>query len=318
MIQKSTHATPRMDLGVAFHEYSPSRVRFIADDILPAKGVSKEASTLSVITRENLTIPQTKHANGAVYGRAALYAEDMSYQCVDHGLEGQLTDRDRAKYADDFDAELETVNSIKIKMMLAREKRIKDLVFNPTTWTGSSLYTDNSASPWDTTTTDIVAQVMAAKEKVRQNTGVVPESLIIGEGAMQNLLKNDDIIARYPGNAGPITEAMLRNGMAAIFGLQNLFVGQAVYNSADEGQTFSASEIWPDDYAMVAALGTAGMPLSEPQLGRTITWDRFVPGLRYTEQYREEQTKSDIFRVEESLDEKIFDAYFGHLMLIDA
>lgn len=317
MIQKSTHATPRMDLGVAFHEYSPERMRFIADQILPVKPVGKEASTLSVIQRKNMTIPETKHADGAVYDRVVLYATDMSYACQDHGLEGQLTDRQREKYRNDFDGELETVNGIKTKMMLAREKRIKDLIFNTNTWTGSALYTDNSGSPWDDTTVNIITQVGAAKEKVRLNTGVMADSLIIGEATMQNMLKNAGIIARFPG-AALITEQMLRAAMAAIFGLRNLIVGAVAYNSADEGQDFSAADMWVDDYAMVAALGTEGMPMSEPQLGRTILWEQYTAELRYVEQYREEQTKSDIFRVEESIDEKIFDAYFAHLMKIDA
>jgi hypothetical protein len=250
-----------MDLGAAFHEYSPGRMRFIADLILPVYGVAKEASTLSVIKRKNITVPETKHADGAVYNRVVLYADDMSYACVDHGLEGQLTDRQREKFRNDFDGELETVNGIKTKMMLAREKRVKELIFNTTTWTGASLYTDNSASPWDTATTDIISQINAAKEKVRLGTGVLADSLIIGEASMQNLLKNDDVIARFPG-ATMITEAMIRANLAAIFGLQNLHVG--------------------------------------------------------AEQYREEQTKSDIFRVEESVDEKIFDSAFAHLMKIDA
>ncbi len=317
MIQKSTHATPRMDLGLAFHEYSPERMRFIADQLLPVFPARKEAATLSVIKRRTYTIPATKHADGAVFPRVSLYADDMAYACVDHGLEGQLTDRQREKYRDDFDGELETVNGVKIKMMLAREKRIKELLFNTGTWVGAALYTDNSSAPWDTTTTNIINQVNGAKEKVRLNTGVKADSLIIGEATMQNLLINDVIRARFPG-AALITEEMLRANFAVIFGLEQLIVGAVVYNSADEGQDFTATDLWVDDYAMVAALGREGMPLSEPQLGRTILWEQYISELRYVEQYREEQTKSDIFRVEESIDEKVFDAYFAHLMKIDA
>jgi hypothetical protein len=292
-------------------------MRFIADQILPLFPSAKEASTLSVIKRKNITAPETKHADGAVYNRVALYADDMEYLCADHGIEAQLTDRQRQKYVDDFDAELETLNGIKTKMMIAREKRVKDLIFNTTTWTGDDLYTDNSASPWDTASTDIISQITAAKEKVRLNTGVMADSLVIGEASMQNLLKNDDIIARFPGTQ-VISEATLRANLAAIFGLSNLIVGAVVYNSADEGQDFSATDLWVDDYAMVAALGSESMPITEPQLGRTIYWQQYIDGLRYVEQYREEQTKSDIFRVEESIDEKVFDAYFAHLMKIDA
>ncbi|MBA7609799.1 hypothetical protein ES703_16993 [subsurface metagenome] len=317
MIQKSTHAVPRADLGVAFHEYSPRRARYIAREILPILNVGKEAATISVTKRKNLTIPDTKHANGAVFNRVELYMDDMAYACEDHGLEGQVTDRDKEKYADDFDAEVEKTQGVKIKMMLAREKRIKDMIFNTTTWTGGDLYTDNSTNPWDTVTTDIIAQIVAAKEKVRLNTGVPANALIIGEAAMQNLLKNDDIIARFVA-VTVITEVILRSAMSAIFGLQDLIVGQAAYNSADEGQDASMSDMWGDDYAMVAALGEEGLPMTEPQLGRTILWQNYIPDIEYVETYREEQTKSDIVRVEHSVDEKLFDAYFGHLMKIDA
>ena len=316
MIQQTTYAVPRADLGVAFHEYSPTRVRMIARDILPILNVGKEAATISVTRRENANIPETKHANGTAYGRVELYMEDMPYACVDHGLEGQVTDRDRAKFADDFDAELEKTAAVKVKMLLAREKRVKNLIFNTTTWTGTALYTDNSGSPWDNIATDIIDQIGKAKEKVRLNTGVPANALIIGEAAMQNMLKNTKIIARFPGTA-VITEAILRAAMAAIFGLQDLIVGQAAYNSADEGLAASMTDMWGDDYAMVAALGAEGMPMSEPQLGRTILWQSFISDIEYVESYREEQTKSDIIRVEHSVDEKVFDKYFGHLMKID-
>jgi len=322
MIQKATHAIPRADLGTAFKEYSPRKARYIANLILPRKGVVKEAATLSVLKRKNLTIPETKHANGAAFNRIDLYMDDMDYQCVDHGLEGQITKRDREKYRSDFDCEVEKTEAIKVKMLLAREKRVKDLIFNTTTWpTGTAaLYTDNSGAPWDAAGSGVIKQIQTAREKVRFNCGVPADSLIISESSMINLMNNTEIKAKFPG-APVITEAMLRAQMAAILGIQNLHVGQAVYNSADENQDFVGAEIWPDDYAMVAVLGEEGLPMTEPQLGRTIVWEAYVDPdgeeLVYVEMYEEPQTKSDIVRVEQSIDEKVFDAYFGHLMKID-
>lgn len=319
MIQKSTHAIPRMDLAEAFHEYSPRRARFIADLILPTYPTAKQAATLSVVMRENLTIPEVDHANGAVFNRVSLYMDDMAYNCKDKGLEGQVTDWDLERFATEFDAEVETSQSVKIKMMLAREKRIHDLIFNTTTWPvgTAALYTDNSGNPWDAAGTDIIGQVLAARELVRGNTGIPPNAMIIGEVTLINMLKNTGIKAQFPG-APIITEALLRAQMGALIGIQDLFVGQAVYNSADEGQTFAKADIWPDDYAMVAVLGEENLPPTEPQLGRTILWNPYTSDLEYVESYREEQTKSEIVRVEHAVDEKIFDAYFGHLMKIDA
>ncbi len=317
MIQKATHSTPRADLREAFHEYSPTRMRFIADQILPIRGVGKKASTLSVIQRKNLTIPDTTRADGATFNRVTLYATDLSYSCVNDGLEGALPDGQRENYADDFDAEIETVNGIKTKMSIKRESRIKTLIFNTTTWSGAALYTDNSGSPWDDITTKIIAQVAAAKEKVRLNTGVTADSLIVGEAAMQNLLKNTELIGRFQ-NTTVITEAMLRASMGAIFGLDQLIVGTSAYNSADEGQDATMADMWGDDYAMVAALAREDMPITEAQLGRTLLWERYTGEMDELVEYREQQTKSDIYQVERCIDEKIFDKYFAHLMKIDA
>jgi len=319
MIQKSTHAIPRMDLGAAFHEYSTDRMRFIADEILPVKGVRKKSATMSVCKRKNLTIPDTAHANGATFNRVDLYMDDMDYLCVDHGLEGKVTDEDVENYVDDFDAEVEKTQAIKIKMRLARELRVKQAIFNTTTWPSgtAALYTDYSGAPWDAVGSEVIKQIQTVREIVRLNCGLPPNALIISESSMINLMNNTQILAKFPG-VTVLTEAMLRAAMASILGIQDLIVGQAVYNSADEGQDFTGAEIWPDDYAMVAVLGSEGLPMTEPQLGRTMRWDAYISDLEYVESYREEQTKSEIIRVEQYVQEKVFDPYFAHLLLIDA
>lgn len=314
-IQTTSYAVPRDDLAEAIREFDPSANGFVATDILPVREVKRKAATMSVLKRENMKVPDVTHSNGAAYNRVDMAIEDLAYACVDKGLEAQLTDDDRANYANDFDAELETVDVIAMQLYLAQEVRVKDLIFNTTTWTGDSLFTDNSGSPWDTSSTDIITQVNDAKEKVRINTGFTADSILIGEAALQNLLKNDDIVARFPG-ATLITEAMIRAALAAIFGLQNLFVGKRVYDGAKPGQAFSGTDIWGDDYAMIFKRQTGST--RSGGLGRTILWTDMTPSIAYAEQYREEQTKSDIFRVGQYLQEKVFDAYFGHLIQIDA
>lgn len=318
MIQKSTHATPRMDLGVAFHEYTTSKMRFIADLILPVKKVAKKDATLSVCKRKNLTVPDIKRANGSTYNRVELYMDDLTYNCANEGLEGQVTDEDVENYASDFDAEVEKTQAIKIKMRLAREIAVKNLIFNTTTWdsTDADLFTDYSGAPWDTVGSAVIKQIQDAREKVRLNCGIPADSMIISESSFINLLNNTEIKAKFPG-ATVITEAMMRSQMGAIFGITNLIVGQAVYNSADEGQDFTGAEIWPDDYAMIAVLGEEGLPMSEPQLGRTMLWDNYASDIEYVESYREEQTESEIIRVKRFIEHKIFDEYFGHMLAID-
>jgi len=317
MLTYSTYAVPRADLGAAFHEFDPEGMTFIADQILVPYGVQKEQATVTVITRENMRSDEALRAEGGGYTRIDITGEDLAYLCQNYGMEVPITDEERRRYIDDFQIELEKIAVLRLRMKIARELRVKTLIFNTTTWTGSALYTDVSTD-WDNIASDIIGDVVAAKEKVRAGTGVKPNALIVGEATVNNMIKNTAIKARFQQNV-LLTVDLLRQQMASLFGLQKLVVGDAVYNTADEGQSFSGSDIWPDDYAMVARVAEGpGSPITTPCIGRTLKWNSMPDTVDGTpEQYREEQTKSEIYRVEDYLQEKIFDAYFGHLMLID-
>lgn len=314
-VNYTSYATPRADLGEVFREFSPEGQRFIAEEIFPVRPVVKKAAYIPVITRENLKRTDTKHANGAAFNRINMVAEDLNYKCVDHGLEIPVTTEDRENYADDFDCDVESVEVLKQRILMEREVRVKDIVFNTGTWTGAALTTDVSGAPWATSTSDVIAHVVAAKEKVRTGTGVVPNALILGEAAMAELLVNSKITGRFPG-ATIITEDMLRQQMAAIFGLTKLIVGSVVYDGAKEGQSFSGTDIWGSTYAMVARI-QEGSTRVNGGLGRSLVWSPLDNGVDSIVQYREEQTDGDIFRAREFRVEKVFDPYFAHLLKIN-
>lgn len=315
MIQQSTRSTPREDLGVAFHEFNTVTEGLVANIALPPIPVSKKAATMGVITRENLKRANSNHANGAAFGRVNLISEDKSYQCKDHGLEIPLTDEDRSTYESDYDAEYESVQSITRKMYIEREIRVKDAMFNTTTFTGSDLYTDRSAAPWDAAASDAIGHIRAAMDKVLANTGVMADTMLIGKPTLENLLLNTAILARFPG-APLITRQMLEQSLASIFGLSQLIVGWAGYDSGAEGQAYSSGTIWSDDYALIYKRHVGGR--ATPGLGRIVEWTGIQNGIDQVVQYREEQTESDIFRVRDFSYEWLFDAYFGHLLKVDA
>lgn len=315
-----TRATPREDLGEALMQYrlEGGDSKFIATEVLPILPTQKEAATVGVITREGLLKrADAKRAKRGSFNRVDFDAEDLSFTCEEYGLEGPLDDGERELYASDFDAELMTAMATQHKLEVEQEIRVKDLVFNTSTWTGAALYTDRSSAPWDAAASDAIGHVRAAKEKVRSAVGMNPNSMIVGQITMNNLLANTAILSRFPG-VEVLTEEMLRRALASIFGLKNLIVGDKVYDSADEGQDSSVSDIWGDDYAMIALLQAKGDTLKAPGLGRTFMWTKRTKENTVVEEYREEQISSDIFRVRQYTDEKIFEAAFGHLLKVDA
>jgi hypothetical protein len=115
-----------------------------------------------------------------------------------------------------------------------------------------------------------------------------------------------------------LTDEELTNAIADLFGVKKVLVGNGIYNSAKRGKTFVSADIWSDNYVMVAVVGNDGVDLSEPAIGRTILWEEDSPENAVVESYREEQTRSDIFRVRQYTAEKLIDPYFGHLLKVDA
>jgi hypothetical protein len=318
MIQQGTRSTPRLDLGIAFHEFTTEGMTFAAELALPTLDVAKEAGTLGVITRENARTVDNKHANGAAFGRVHLGSEDKSYATYDYGLEGQLTDVDRERFMTDYDAEVEITQVVKINMLMAKEIRAAAALFNTATWTGASLYTDVSAAPWDAAASDVIDHVQSAIEQVRRNTGIRPDTMLIGPVTYKSLKKNTGILAKFV-NPGVLTPSLWRQFLAELLDLREVIVADGVYNGAQEGQTASMTDIWSDDYALVFKKHSGSLAL--PGLGRTLRWTgasgSLVNGLETVVEYREEQTESYIFRVREYVNEFITDAYFGHLLKID-
>jgi len=227
-----------------------------------------------------------------------------------------LDDSEREMYATDFDAELTTVQIVTRRVLQAQEKRIASKVFDTAVFTGSKLFTDFSTAPWDNTSSDVIAQVRAAREQVRQNCGMEPGSLIMSKANIDRLLGNEKIKAAIQ-YVARLTEAEILNAMADILGVKRILVGKAIYNTAKEGKSFQGADIWSDDFAMVAVIGE-GQRLSDPTVGRTFLWTMDSPENATVEQYRDDAARSDIFRVRQHVDEIIVDPYFAHLMKVDA
>ncbi len=313
-----TYATPRLDLGVAFQEHAMDIADFVGLKVFPIFRTMKRDGTFSAITRETLLQDaETRRAARATYNRINMGAKDKSYACEEYGVEQVVDDSERAFYASDFDAESAAMMISARVLQLQHEERVAALIQDTAVFTGAAYFTDYSASPWSTVSTDIPSQIIDAAEKVRQNCGMQANALILSAAQVPNLLKNTKIQAQFPG-APLITLKMIEQALPSIFGLERLIVGKARKNTAKEGQTFSGADVWTDVHVMVGVVCDDGAPLSEPCLGRTFLWTPDSPTDSVAEMYREEQSRGDVLRVRQNVDELLLDKNFGHLLDVKA
>ena len=315
MPNQATYASPRLDLGMALAEYDYAQAGYIGLQALPIMPVPRQAATFSKVTREGLLRREdVKRSKRGAYNRGTYETEDDTYACEEYGHEQPLDDSERAFYANDFDAEFWAAQVAYHRVIREHEIRTAALLFNATTWTGASL-TTAVGTEWSTVSSDILGDVTAAKEKVRVLTGMQPNGLIVSQKVYNNMRRNTALIdaVKYTHLA---SDEIVRTAIADYLGVDSVLVGKAVYNSVSEGGTYTGADVWSAEYAMVAILGRPGAQLVTPCVGRTMVWEQDTPATAgiVTEEYREEATRSWIYRVRQNVDEKVFDPSFAHLL----
>lgn len=320
----SSLASLRPDLAASFMAFDleAEKAGYIARRVLPTIDVYSQAGNFGKIPLSQLLQNRdTKRAPGSGYARGKFTFDPATFSCEEHGAEEPIDDREAAMYAEYFDAELIASQRAYNAVLKNAEQRVADLIFNTTTWTGSSLTTDVSGSlPWATiATAKPLTNVEAAVQKVYDNSGLWANALVINRKVFRNLRNTPEVIDRIASSgagdrnlAADVTVQML----AQAFDLEYVIVAGGSKNTATEGQTAAAGQIWSSNYAMVCRVATSNDP-KEPCIGRTFHWSGDGSEIDGTiETYREEKVRGDIVRVRHDVDEIVMYAQAGHLIKI--
>ena len=315
----SSLATLRPDLGASFQEWSleMSRRGLIAHRVLPVFESMLQADTFGRIPIEQMLQQRdTKRASGSGYSRGNWTFTPDSFATEEHGWEEPVDDRDAKRYKYYFDAEQIAAERAFVAVLENAEQRAADLIFNATTWTGSSLTTAVTNEWDDSANATPIVDVEAAVQTIWDNSGLWPNALVINRKVFRNLRNCAEIIDRSKSQgfmdvrAGAINEAQL----AQVFDLDHIIVAGTPKNTAAEGQAASIAPIWSDEYAMVCKIATSN-DIREPAIGRTFHWSEDGSEVGGTfETYRDENIRGDVVRVRHEVDEKVLYTEAGHLL----
>lgn len=313
-------STLRPDLGGSFEDFDVAmdRLGFIGTRVLPPLEVQRASGTFGRIPlAQLLKNADTKRTSRAGYPRGDWEFEQESFATEEYGFEEPVDRRDVNLYRDFFDAEMISAELARDTVLREAEKRIAAMIFNATTWAGASL-TTGVATEWSTIATATpIADVEAAVRKVYEGTGLWPNALIMDRIVFRNLRNCTQIIDRItasgagsPAKASDITTDML----ARVFDLPYILVGGSSKNSANEGQTATPVQIWDDEYAMVARIGTTNN-IKEPCLGRTFHWSEDGSQMGGTmETYESPEVRGTVVRCRHEVDELVIEKKFAHLL----
>ena len=168
--------------------------------------------------------------------------------------------------------------------LIRRERRAATALFVSSTW-GTDKTVDDQWS--DFTLSDPAADVETGKTAVLQNTGYVPNTLLIGQEVWEKLSQHPDGLDRFKHTqSGVLTEDLVRQWL----GIERLIVGRAPYNTAKEGQTASMSFIW-GKHALLAYV-SPNPSISQPSAAYIFQRNNIE-----TNRFREEAEHQDVVEV---------------------
>jgi hypothetical protein len=313
-------AFARPDLAAAFMEFNleANFRRLAATRIFPVFATVRSSGEFAKIKTEDLLklASSTTRAPGARYRRSEFQTTPVKYDCVEHGIEEPVDDRQAAIYRTYFDAEQVSTLRAWNQVMMGLESRVRDLVIDTDNYTGSALTTAVSDEWDDHSNATPIADVLAASEKVRAGIGFSANILVVSEKVWKHLKQCDEVkdLLKYAGNAAAAPGNISRQAVAAMMELDEIVVAGTVYDSTNPGQDTTLADLWDDEYAFVARRATS-MDLQEPCVGRIFryTGDGVGDG-PVVESYRDESVRSNIIRVRDDTDEKRLYLQAGHLL----
>lgn len=313
-------ATLRPDLAASLQEFSlmSDRLGFIGSLILPVIETQVQAGTFGRIpVEELLRTREVNRASKAGYNRGDWNFTDDVFATNDRGWEEQVDDRNAAIYADYFAAEVIAAEICLDAVLRSMEKRIADMIFNSTTWTGASL-TTGITHEWDDATNAVpITNVRDAKFKVYDNCGLWPDTVIINRKVFENLrlcTQIRDAISSSGAGESSSPGKITVNQIAQALNVEKLLVAGGSQNTAIEGQVASISQIWSGEYAMVCKTADTSN-IQEPCIGRIFHWGKDGSTIGGTfETYRDEAVRGDIVRCRNEVQEKTLYVEAGHLL----
>ena len=313
----------RTELGATFHEFSTAMDRqgFIAPQVFRPRLVgTQKADAGKVPLKALLQARDTNRAPGTGYARSNFEFDKYSYETSEQGAEEVLDDRTLAMFRDLLDAETIHAERAIDAVLRKYEIQVAAALYDTAVWTGAALTTALTNEWDDASNATPIDDVEAARLKIIDGCGLVPNSLVVNRKQFFGLKNCDQIVDRvkYSGHTNPldITPAAI----AAALDLEQVLVAGGHKNTANEGQDASLSPIWSDEYAMLCRTATSDDP-REPCLGRTFLWEGESAGVGtdeelaiIVEEYREEISRGSVIRARTDWDIVVMYVEAGHLL----
>jgi len=275
---------------------------YIAEKILPPMRVKEKTGKYAKYGTENFRTysEQIYRAPGVRAASLDYSVSQGSYNCLERALEKIVPDEFVNNTDDPYDPKRDAVATLMDVIFVNEELALSTYMSNTSnltsnvTLSGTDQWSDyTSSSPLEDIDTGISAMMTA--------TGQRPTVAWMGFEVFRKLKSHPDIReqVKYT-NGGQLSDSAFITFLKDYFQLRDVWIGTAIYNSADEGQTAVLAQVWGKHFWLAAQSERPTL------MGATLGYT-FMDEENIVDKYRDEPRVGEVQRVRKSYDQNVMD-----------
>lgn len=219
---------------------------FIAGLCIPKVAVTKLSDTYYLFGTEFRSTDSAKYEPRGLPQEEDYAVSTSPFVCEHYGKR-HLVLEDEYKNADAaLDPDQDATELLTAKVKLAREIRAASLLFTAGNYATGLKATLTSTDQFSHASSTPIKTIKDAISEVVAHGGMRPNVAVMNKDVYNVLEEHTTVVGRLQ-----YTDPMVsRQKVADLLGLQKIFVGEAVKNTAAEGLTESLSDVWTDSLAL--------------------------------------------------------------------
>lgn len=295
---------------------------FIAPRIFQNVPVRKKSDEYFIFPRGYFNRNEAKkRAPGTRVAEGGYEIETASYTCEERGLAIPITDQVRANADPAAPPDWAATQFVTHKALIEMETDFVSTFMTTGVWATDIAGTAGTPGSgevyqWsDYTNSDPIGDVRTGIDTILRSTGLKPNVMGMNRDVFSTLIDHPDIQGRINGGATTTQPSIANlNLLAQIFEVDEVVVGQAIVNNADEGAADSHDFIVGKDALLTYRPPSPG--LTTPAAGYRFSWREYLPGMNefgfVIDTKRRDEEDSDVIRYRSHYTHKLVTADLGY------
>lgn len=311
---------PLTNLSIAYLQNADN---FVAGRVFPNVAVDKQSDLYYIFDRGFFNRDEAKlRAPGAEAARVGFELSTAGYFANVWAVKHAIPDQIAANADAAIDLERAAMELVMHKLLIRREKDWASKYFATGVWATEYQGVASSPTPsqriyWsDPVNGQPIEDLRAARTDMMEQTGFMPNTLVISQRVFDKLVDHPDIVDRikYSGGVGNQNPAMTSvQALTQLFEVDRILVMRAIENTAAEGDTNVHSFIGGKNALLCYAAPSPS--LMTPSAGYTFSWRGFLgqtnPFGVATKRYYKDEIESTFIEGQMAFDQKLVASDLG-------